>query len=66
MQGEARLQKEQLVIEVSTVEATIASLASLLGEPPNSDPATLLAVIWTLALAFDRAHAHVLQCLTMK
>jgi hypothetical protein len=63
VQAEAKLQREQLVVEVGKAEARIGNLANAFGEQPNSDPANLFAVIWTLALAFDRAYVRVGQYL---
>ncbi|BDA44286.1 probable formin-like protein 6 at N-terminal half [Coccomyxa sp. Obi] len=56
---EARCTRAQLVDDVAKAERCIADLAGFLGEPATSDPATLFAVIWTFALAFDKAYGYV-------
>ncbi len=58
MQVEARSTRAQLVDDVTKAERCIADLAGFLGEPATSDPATLFAVIWALAVALDRAYVH--------
>lgn len=61
LQSEARSQRAQLFEEVAKAEAAIASLAGFLGEPANSDPANLFAVMWAFVLAFDMAYIYVAQ-----
>ncbi|CAL8470256.1 g9798 [Coccomyxa elongata] len=58
---EARSTRAQLVDDVAKAERCIADLAGFLGEPATSDPATLFAVIWAFAVAFDRAYIHMSQ-----
>jgi hypothetical protein len=61
----AKVERERLIDEVGKAEAAISSVAKSFGEHANSDPATLFAVIWTLALAFDRAYTFVGQCISL-
>ena len=61
LQTEARLQRVQLFEEIAKAEAAIASLAGFLGEPANSDPVNLFAVMWAFVLAFDMAYIYVAQ-----
>ena len=63
LQMEAQASKAVLVEEVGQGEAALAGLAAFIGEPASCDHANLLAAIWTLACAFDRAFCHVQQSL---
>lgn len=61
MQVEAQSNRKALVVEVNNAEVSLAALGAFLGEPPNTDHAQLLSIVWMFACAFDQAYAHAVR-----